>query len=198
LIVLVVVLVVITARRGSSGLITTLAVLAIMAILGAMLLPALGKAKSKAQRISSVNNLKQIGLAARIFAADNDNRLPVSFEEMMAELNTDKITYDVETGQRYTYLGAGYRDDEITPDSVIAYSPMSQGRCNVLFADGSVQIINQREFSEYSQRGFIVRIPPNNWRARSRNRPFDRGSLPANPRLKGPRHNQQLILWRSE
>jgi prepilin-type processing-associated H-X9-DG protein len=159
LIVLVVVLVVIAARRGSSGLITALAVLAIMAILGAMLLPALSKAKSKAQRISSVNNLKQIGLAARIFAADNDNRLPVSFEEMMTELNTDKITYDVETGQRYTYLGAGYRDDEITPDSVIAYSPMSQGRCNVLFADGSVQIINQREFSEYAQRGFIVRIP---------------------------------------
>lgn len=159
LIVLVVVLVVIAARRGSSGLITALAVLAIMAILGAMLLPALSKAKSKAQRISSVNNLKQIGLAARIFAADNDNRLPVSFEEMMNELNTDKITYDVETGQRYTYLGAGYREDEITPDSVIAYSPMSQGRCNVLFADGSVQIINQREFSEYAQRGFIVRIP---------------------------------------
>jgi prepilin-type processing-associated H-X9-DG protein len=159
LIVLVVVLVVIAARRGSSGLITALAVLAIMAILGAMLLPALSKAKSKAQRISSVNNLKQIGLAARIFAADNDNRLPVSFEEMMTELNTDKITYDVETGQRYTYLGAGYREDEITPDSVIAYSPMSQGRCNVLFADGSVQIINQREFSEYAQRGFIVRIP---------------------------------------
>jgi prepilin-type processing-associated H-X9-DG protein len=159
LIVLVVVLVVIAARRGSSGLITALAVLAIMAILGAMLLPALSKAKSKAQRISSVNNLKQIGLAARIFAADNDNRLPVSFEEMMNELNTDKITYDVETGQRYTYLGAGYRDDEITPDSIIAYSPMSQGRCNVLFADGSVQIINQREFSEYAQRGFVVRIP---------------------------------------
>lgn len=159
LVVLVVVLVVIAARRGASGLLTALAVLAIIAILGAMLLPALSKAKSKAQRISSVNNLKQIGLAVRIFAGDNDDRLPVSFEEMQNELGTDKITYDVESGQRYTYLGAGYRDGEITPDSIIAYSPVVRGHCNVLMADGSVQMISAGKFAEYSQRGFIQRVP---------------------------------------
>ena len=156
---LVVVLVVSAARRGLNGLLTTLAVLAIMAILGAMLLPALSKAKSKAQRISSVNNLKQVGLAARIFASDNGERLPMSFEEMMNELNTDKVTYDVETGQRFTYLGAGHKADEITPDSVLAYSPLTAGRCSVLLADGSVQMINAEKFAEYAQRGFVVRIP---------------------------------------
>src|SRR6478736_6754985 len=157
--VLVVALVVIAARRGASGLLTALAVLAIVAILGAMLLPALSRAKSKAQRISSVNNLKQIGLAVRIFAGDNDDRLPTSFEEMRNELATDKITYDVESGQRYTYLGAGYRDGEITPDSVIAYSPIIKGHCNILLADGSVQMISEGKFAEYAQRGFIQRVP---------------------------------------
>jgi type II secretory pathway pseudopilin PulG len=159
LVVLVVALVIIAARRGANGLLTALAVLAILAILGAMLLPALGKAKAKAQKISTINSLKQVGIAVRSFAMDNENRLPNSFEEMMNELVTDKITYDVETGQRFTYLGAGYRDDEITPDSILAYSPMVRGSCNVLMADASVQSLSAAKFAEYAQRGFIQRVP---------------------------------------
>jgi prepilin-type processing-associated H-X9-DG protein len=42
-----------------------------------MLLPALAKAKAKAQRIACVNNLKQVGLAFRIFATDNSDTLPM-------------------------------------------------------------------------------------------------------------------------
>ena len=136
---LVIAFVISAVRRGWSGLLNVLVVVAILAILGAMLLPALSKAKSRAQRISSVNNLKQIGLATRIFAGDHDDRLPVSYEEMMNELNTDKITYDVATGQRFTYIGAGLSLNEISPESVIAYGPVVEGGCNVLMADGSVQ-----------------------------------------------------------
>src|SRR5277367_22490 len=106
-----------------------------LAVLGAMLLPALAAAKRKAQRISSVNNLKQVGLAARIFAGDNGDRLPASFDEMKNELGTDKITYDTETGQRYTYLGGGMPVNSLKPESVLAYSPIFNGHCEVLFAD---------------------------------------------------------------
>lgn len=65
--------------RGGFTLIELLVVIAIIAILAAILFPVLSQARLAAKKTQSINNLKQLGLAASMYATDFEDTMPLAF-----------------------------------------------------------------------------------------------------------------------
>ena len=77
----------IRGRKGAFNLIEMLVVIAVIAILAALLLPALSKSKEQALRVACLNNLKQLQICNHLYALDHTDRLP-----------PNNFVYDIDTG----------------------------------------------------------------------------------------------------
>ncbi len=124
------------------------------AIAAAVMLPALAKAKGQSQRVVSMNNLKQIGMACHMYANDNKEEFPPNLEALVKYDLTDKVLVSPRkpanhSGPSYIYIAGQKTSSPI--ENILAYEEPSfakDGMVNVLFPDGHVEAMKADKFQE--------------------------------------------------
>jgi prepilin-type N-terminal cleavage/methylation domain-containing protein/prepilin-type processing-associated H-X9-DG protein len=84
-----------TFNSAAFTLVELLVVIAIIAILAALLLPAVAKSKAQGKSVACLSNLRQLGVALQLYVQDHDNKLPVIFDAPVGAPPTNLLRMDL-------------------------------------------------------------------------------------------------------
>ena len=120
-----------TNKERAFTLIELLVVIAIIAILAAMLLPALARARERAHRIACVNNLRQIGMGMKTWAMDYNDRYPMQVPANEGGPPNQSAFTTSPYGAPYTYQVFGVLSNELsTPKLLVCPSDERTAQTN--------------------------------------------------------------------
>jgi len=118
-----------------------IAVVGVILLPVALVLPAFARARNKAQAINCISNLKQVGLAARLWAVEHNDQLPPDFPSMRKELGSEKISCcPTDHVTHYEILSPGASPT----DPFVVYARCSVHN-NVVLGDGSAHPLGSRQ-----------------------------------------------------
>jgi prepilin-type processing-associated H-X9-DG protein len=150
-----------------AGICTSGIALLMLPIMAGMALPAFAKAKNKAQSIRCINNVKQLSLAVRIYANDNNERYPAAKQwcdniTPFVGGSTEVFNCPLHQGQRCSYAFNqkldGKKENEVDPSTVMIFESdlgwnadgdqdalitrPRHGQYTIGFADGHVEQVS--------------------------------------------------------
>src|SRR5436190_14259538 len=130
------------SKRTAFTLIELLVVIAIIAILAALLLPALARAKARAQRISCTSQLKQVGLSFRLFSNDHGDKFP--FLVGTSDGGTDANTTDGNPEGTAVDIYRSLSNELVTPKVLVCNSDGGKTRATDFLNAANVNSFGQQ------------------------------------------------------